>query len=229
MTLDELAIKYKTDKSSKWHGFTKYYEKYLESWRDKKFKLLEIGISSANSLKMWRDFFPQAEITGIDIDRNSLKYREDGFNMIMCDQSDSGSLTTLSETVGPFDIVIDDGSHRMDHIIISFETLFPLLNNGGLYIVEDLHTCYLSQYNPNKVQDALSYFQDRINDINLGGKNINGDFCGDRQRQFSRLEGKIDFTQEELSIEAINFYKSMVFIEKKVLEKNSNIEKEFIP
>lgn len=52
----------------------------------------------------------------------------------------------MAESDAPYDIIIDDGSHMVRHVIASFEALFPYLRRGGLYIIEDLHTSYWKRY-----------------------------------------------------------------------------------
>ena len=64
--LDELAIAFNTDKSTRTHGFTNHYQVYFELLRDLPLKLLEIGVQSGASLRMWKQYFPKAEIYGLD-------------------------------------------------------------------------------------------------------------------------------------------------------------------
>lgn len=217
MTLDELAIKHKTDKSSLWHNYTPVYEKFLSEKRNDPIRLLEIGVSSASSLKMWQDYFPNAYICGIDIDTNCLNYLEGKMEVFIGSQTDKDFIANLSEQKGPFDIIIDDGSHKTDDIIVSFNTLFPLLKNNGFYIIEDLHTSYIEKYK-GEYLTSMEFLLNLANDINLNGKYIDGDGCGDRQRQYSRTKDDFLFTSRELSIDAIHFYSSMAIIEKKVLK-----------
>ena len=63
-----------------------------------------------------------------------------------CDQNDKAALWQLNEQSGPFDIIIDDGSHFQEHIFTSFNILWPFLNPGGIYVIEDLATAYWPEY-----------------------------------------------------------------------------------
>lgn len=135
-SLTEIATKHGTDKVC--HKFTEVYAKAFEKLRDKPLHILEIGIWKGESLRTFKEYFPLAKIYGIDIHDKS-QYIEDRIDIERGDQSD----TKFLETVFPgiiFDIIIDDGSHHMHHQQISLEYLMPRLKEGGLYILEDLHT-----------------------------------------------------------------------------------------
>lgn len=136
-TLDELAVRYGTDKSTLCHGYTRWYERLFEPIRDLPLDVLELGIWEGSSLRMWRSYFPNATITGVD--RADRGITVDGVTVVICDQDDD-SLPGL--VGGPFDIVIDDASHLAGPTIASFRNLFPLLRLGGTYVIEDLQTSY---------------------------------------------------------------------------------------
>ena len=137
MTLTELGINYKTDKAF-YHGFTPFYEIALEHLRLEPMNILEIGVESGGSLNMWHHYFGHSTIYGFDISDHTHLSKE-RIHINVGDQSD---IEFLSSTYGKiqFDIIIDDGSHFMDHQQISLGYLFKLLNPGGYYIIEDLHT-----------------------------------------------------------------------------------------
>ena len=111
--------------------------------------MLEIGIGGyttsdgGNSLKMWRDYFSQAIIVGLDIEP---KPPMEGCFIEQGDQSDPRVLHHLGKTYGPFDIIVDDGSHRPDDIVQSWVILWDYLKSGGWYCVEDLQTAYWPDY-----------------------------------------------------------------------------------
>ncbi len=116
------------------HNYIETYDKLFGPFRQKPISLLEIGVEQGHSLRMWRDYFPEARITGIDIKRPKQDITGCWFHI--CDQSNPESLEeTFKDT--EFDIIIDDGSHVLEHQIISRECLFKKLKKGGLYIIED--------------------------------------------------------------------------------------------
>jgi len=90
---------------------------------------------------MWKNYFPNARIYGVDIFDKS-PHDDDRIRTFVGDQSDETFLRKLVSEIGPPDIVIDDGSHISEHVIKSFEVLFPLMADDGIYVVEDLSTSY---------------------------------------------------------------------------------------
>jgi len=152
-SLDELAIKYGSDKSSKGHGYTKYYEKHLKARRAWNLNVLELGVREGWSMKMWHDYFENSKICGIDNDDEGLcpkSFFEDRIAFELGSQDDASFLNDICDRHGPFDLIIDDCSHISPLTIKSFEILFPRLKPGGLYIIEDLHVCdYDAHYLPH--------------------------------------------------------------------------------
>jgi hypothetical protein len=150
--LDALACLHGTDKSSYQHGYTRLYKTHFASRRSTVRRLLEIGVGGitsqrgyettegGQSLRMWRDYFPNAEIVGIDINAKAVSGPRIRFEQ--GDQSDPVFLRALIDKYGPFDIVIDDGSHIGSHITASFATLWSAVTPGGMYVIEDLSLAY---------------------------------------------------------------------------------------
>jgi len=135
--LDELGIQRITDKSSLDHDYLTKYERLFTPYRDMPIVLLEIGVFDGGSLRLWEDYFPRATVVGLDI-RVACKQHEGGRRIVeIASQADAKMMTAISQKYRPA-IVIDDGSHQADHIIISFESIYPTLSDGGIYIVEDL-------------------------------------------------------------------------------------------
>lgn len=155
LTLDELGIKHGTQKCSLSHDFLLDYEAALH---DKDIKtIVEIGIDQGSSLRMWAEFFPDADVWGLDIDKGRL-INEGRIRSRLCDQSNPHQLRTIvGECGSPPDLIIDDGSHMWSHQISSYEALYPLLARGGVYIVEDLHTSMMLWFKDQE-QKPLDYF-----------------------------------------------------------------------
>ena len=139
--MDNLAFKYKTDKGTRsvngtsGKGYTLLYEKYFKIYRYAPIRILEIGVKSGASLRMWSEYFPNAEIIGIDI--NPATKCEVG-TIYIGDQTDTDFLESIMDRYDHyFDIIIDDGGHKFEQIRTSFETLIDCV--GICYVVEDLH------------------------------------------------------------------------------------------
>jgi hypothetical protein len=119
------------------------YDRELGPWLGKKVSFLEIGIWKGGSLRMWRDFFaPGSKLTFLDIDPATRNVAIAGVDIRIGDQTDVAFLTSVADEAGPFDIIVDDGGHKMNQQITSFNALWGALKDGGLYIVEDTHTSY---------------------------------------------------------------------------------------
>ncbi|MBF0265779.1 MAG: class I SAM-dependent methyltransferase, partial [Gammaproteobacteria bacterium] len=102
---------------NKWRHYFPIYEKHLSPWRNKSINFLEIGVSKGGSLQMWHRFFgPMATIVGIDLDPESKEAEEDGIHVRIGDQGSPEFLQQLIDEFGQFDIIIDDGSHMMEHM-----------------------------------------------------------------------------------------------------------------
>ncbi|SPF78901.1 8-demethyl-8-alpha-L-rhamnosyl tetracenomycin-C 2'-O-methyltransferase [Aliiroseovarius pelagivivens] len=145
--LSTLAILHGTDKFG-YHDYTPNYFKLLAHLRDKPVKILEIGVGGyadvdrgGQSLRMWRDFFKNGEVTGIDIQKKTLDFGP-RVKILQGSQVDPDFLHEVIAERGPFDIIIDDGSHRNEHIVESYHLLFPTLAPGGIYIAEDVQTSF---------------------------------------------------------------------------------------
>ncbi len=138
--LAKLAVKYGTDKWEK-HSYIPTYFDMFNKIRFSVKKVLEIGILEGASLFMWRDFFPNAQIYGIDVNEECIKLME-GEKRIKAfkyDQTSTEDLHELIDKIGSdLDIVIDDGSHVQKHQYNTCLTLMPLLNKDVTYIIEDV-------------------------------------------------------------------------------------------
>lgn len=148
-TLKELTIKYDVDALEL--GYTEYYEKLFKDIRESTLKVLEIGVETGRSHRLWLEYFNNATVYGFDI----FKFGVDELNrlqegnpyldrsvMFEGDQENVDDLEKFLELHGrDFDIIIDDGGHTMRQQQISLGVLFDAVKPGGHYIIEDLHAC----------------------------------------------------------------------------------------
>ena len=164
--LSILAIQHGTDKFG-YHDYTPNYHKLFERFRDRPINVLEIGVGGyadedrgGQSLATWRDYFPLAQITGIDIQKKQLDLG-DRVQVLQGSQVDPDFLAHLVATRGPFDLIIDDGSHRNEHVVESYGILFPTLVPGGIYVAEDVQTAFIPRFGGSLTLDApnsVGYF-----------------------------------------------------------------------
>lgn len=153
----------------KWVHYFNLYEKYFSHFKNRPIKIMEIGIQNGGSLKMWKNYFnSDSKIIGIDIDVNCKHHAEDNIDVHIGDQNDISFLNKLVEIYQNFDIIIDDGSHINEHQINTFNYLFPFVNNGGIYLIEDTHTSYWSSYNGGykKESSIIEYSKNLIDQLN---------------------------------------------------------------
>jgi hypothetical protein len=141
-TLDAIGLKFGTDKASSDHDYLSFYENFFEPLRNAQMTLLEIGVLGGASLRTWEEYFPNSKIIGADINPAVKMFERDRVSIEILDQSNIEQLTHVAIKHGPFDIIVEDGSHMWEHQITSLRTMFPFLKNGGLYVVEDLQTNY---------------------------------------------------------------------------------------
>lgn len=161
MNLDELGRKHGTDKSSEAHNYLVEYEQLMAPYRAKgDLGILEIGVREGPSVRVWQEYFPNAQIVGVDITESCRAHADERIAIEIGDQSDPKFLQELV-TKYSFDLMFDDGSHHWSHQIDSFRFLFPHLRPGGLFICEDLHTSrakWVEKYGRPYTHAAAGYF-----------------------------------------------------------------------
>ena len=132
-----------------WHYFSAY-EKILEPLCARPIRFLEVGVYKGGSLAMWRKYLhPESVIVGLDIDATCLAFDRpaEGVHVRIGDQSDFAFLQAVVAEFGPFDAILDDGSHICSHMIKTFDYLFLNgLKSSGVYIAEDTHSNFWPDY-----------------------------------------------------------------------------------
>jgi demethylmacrocin O-methyltransferase len=203
-----LAKLYGTDKSGI-HSYTQHYKNHFEKLKNKKLKLLEIGVggydnpdAGGNSLKMWKKYFKHGNIFSIDIyDKSRLQ--EKRIKIFKGSQIDKSFLSRVIAEMGEIDIIIDDGSHINEHVIESFKYLFPKLKDGGIYIIEDTQTSYWEEYGGDSKN-----FQNSLTIMNFF-KSLT-DALNYKEFRISNYEA----SYYDKNISSIHFYHNMIFIYK---------------
>ncbi|MBZ4319381.1 class I SAM-dependent methyltransferase [Streptomyces huiliensis] len=208
--LGPLSVKYGSDKWASFHWYTQHYEKHFAAYRDRPVRVLEIGIGGYEgdlggpSLKMWKRYFHRGLVYGLDLfDKSALN--QDRLTALTGDQGNAETLREVAEKYGPFDIIIDDGSHENEHVRVSFDALFPYVRPGGLYVIEDLQTAYWPRFGgtsgpvtgPDTSVGLLKRLQDDLH-----------------YREFDPKPGEPTLTQSEVI--GVHTYHNIAFIEKGV-------------
>lgn len=163
--LNECVSKYPSDKWIKYgHNYIPGYIDLFDKIKDDVKNVLEIGIGcldhekhmqinvcqnykNGNSLRMWRDYFKNAQIYGIDNEHKAMLNNEERINTLVADQSSSSDLLKVMNTINSeLDIIIDDGSHIDSHQVFSFIVLEKYLKKGGIYVIEDVQHPYIELF-----------------------------------------------------------------------------------
>lgn len=164
--LIKLFEKYSLDKL-----YHKYQHIYYDILKDNNIKnLLEIGIGTidetkvsnmnyhkagvapnytfGNSLRAWRDYLPNANIYGIDVDENTM-FEEERIKTFCSSSMDKNKMDKILSSIGKFDLIIDDGLHTLEANLSTLEIVFPYLKDGGYYLIEDINErpdCYIVDF-----------------------------------------------------------------------------------
>jgi hypothetical protein len=190
----------------KMEHYLEVYDDLLATWQGRDVSFLEIGVYKGGSLPMWQGFLGKgSRLTFLDIDPACMAMELPGTKVEIGDQSDPAFLERIGQAHGPFDLIVDDGGHKMNQQITSFRHLWPRLADRGLYIVEDTHTSYWPGFGGGFREPAsfIEFAKDLI----------------DRMHSWY-TEDDTGFPLHPLAREigGIRFYDSLVVIEKRLKE-----------
>lgn len=163
-SLPELVIAGSWPDLDKWRHYLKVYDRHFSRFRGKPVRILEIGVFLGGSLRLWQEYFGRDSLVlGIDVNPACKQYECDGIAVEIGDQSDANFLQRIATQYGPFDIVIDDGSHVIDHQLASFRELSPVTRS--CYVIEDTHTAYWgAPSDREKLHQFVNSLQDVLHD-----------------------------------------------------------------
>jgi hypothetical protein len=209
--LDAIALKAGSDKGSTFHNYTELYSEYFAPLKEKPIKFLEIGIYKGSSVKMWEEYFKNADLHFMDITYKYVEYHSKRSHYYLCDQGNAAELNQfIQKAGGGFDVILDDGGHSMPQQITSFKTLFPHVKSGGMYIIEDLHTSYWNSYGGNGPDSTVNFLKSLIDEVNFVGARTER---ANHRNLPSSIRGELNIYRE--SIESMHFYDSVVIIKKR--------------
>lgn len=217
--LHRLAELHGTDKVFG-HNYIDVYSLHFAPFRKLPVAFLEIGVggyddptAGGQSLRMWKDYFSNGRIHALDIFDKSY-HQEERIRIFQGSQADCECLDKIHREVGDFDIIVDDGSHMNEHIVTSFEILFPMLKSGGIYVVEDIQTAYWPTYGgqaePGADGTAMSFFRKLADGLNHAEFLIPG----------------YEPSYYDQNILSLHFYHNMVVIHKGTNNCPSNLVKD---
>ena len=121
------------------HGYSKFYEKVFLEFKDKKINVLEIGSFYGNASAAMFFYFRNANIFGADINPDMFNYNSKRMTSFFVNSSSTSSIQkNIIDKKIKYKIIIEDASHMLKDQIISLFYLFPILESGGYFIVEEL-------------------------------------------------------------------------------------------
>jgi hypothetical protein len=205
----------------KWLHYFNIYEENFSKFKKKKITILEIGIAKGGSLRMWKNYFSSdSTIVGIDINPDCKKFEKDNIKTYIGNQTDVNFLSSVIKDIDKPDIIIDDGGHTSNQQIISFNYLFGHLNDKGIYLVEDTHASYHSDFQDR--QDGftfMDYAKSLADKLNLWYQYY------DYKIYKKEIIEKINMPYFTKNTYKISFYNSMVVFEKRDIETPLSIIK----
>ena len=200
------------------HEYHNIYNFFLKDLYEKEGSILEIGIGTKTtySLDMWLKLFPNAFIYGIDIDYDDQGER---FTIFKADQSDENQLNAVKDRLKNENVffINDDGSHMPEHQLLTFNTLFPLLKEGGIYIIEDVETSYWTKGSLYGYPTRYGYKHEKsiVENFKDVADGVNAEFAGEREAKVQHMD----------SIASITFSRNCIIIVKQ--EKKDKREYRF--
>jgi hypothetical protein len=196
----------------KWIHYLDIYERHFAQYKNTPVKMLEIGVFMGGSLELWRDYFgPEATLFGIDIDPECASRVSPPNQVRIGSQADAKFLRSVVDELGAPDIILDDAAHIGRLQRASFDVLFPLLKEGGLYVIEDLHTAYwrgVYEGGYRRKGSGIEFIKEMIDDMHAWYHN------------------KSTMTPAKEQIGAIHVYDSVVVIEKRKIKPPGYIKLE---
>jgi hypothetical protein len=207
--MNDLEIYFKNNKDRlihKWNHYFDVYDRHFHRYRNRNVVIVEIGVFQGGSLQMWKNYFGQeAKIYGVDLNPNCKRLEEANIQIYIGSQSDRQFLQELAAKLPPIDILIDDGGHKMDEQIITFEELFDKIKPDGVYLCEDLHTSYRIGYGGGVKRRGtfIEYSKNFIDYINA----------------WHSEQSSLQVTNFTRTAHSLHFYNSILVIEKGVVEK----------
>jgi cephalosporin hydroxylase len=184
------------------------YERHFSAFVGRPIVMFEIGTGGGGSSQMWKRYFgPLARIVTMDINPERAVFEDQQVKVRIGDQSDANFLASVIEEFGTPDIVLDDGSHIMEHVTKSFRYLYPRTSVSGVYFVEDLHTAYAEEFGGGfrKPGSFIEFCKDLIDEINADW-----------------TRGMLPSTQFTQTTVSMHFYESIVVFERgRYIDKSS--------
>ena len=189
---------------TKWVHYLDVYEREFTPFRTRPVSFLELGIFRGGSIPMWKEFFAESStLTFIDIDPECRTHEIEGTQVRIGSQADPAFLAEVATEFGPFDVILDDGSHLNAHQIASLQALWPHLADRGIYVVEDCHTSYWPGFGGgHKAPQSFIEFAKNAVDI--------------MHSWYTEDDASFPVHGQAGALESVRFYDSITVLEKRI-------------
>jgi len=223
-SLAELYNQHEGKTSDKWELYLREYDRLLSPYRESSISLLEIGIQNGESLEIWSQLFANAKkLVGCDINQacGDLAFSDPRISVVIGDACAEQTKNAITKQSKSFDLIIDDGSHKSADIVKTFLLYFPMLREGGVFVVEDLHCSYWQEF-----EGGLFYPHSSISFFKTLADLVNYEHWGVSKTPASLISGfekKYDITADDQifsQIHSIEFLNSVCVIRKESKPNN---------
>jgi hypothetical protein len=231
MTLSELYSLHEGKLSDKWESYLPIYERILTPHRGGQATLLEIGIQNGGSLELYAKFLGNySVIVGCDINEKCRNLSYNGnTHVVVGDCKDDDIQSAITKICPIYDIIIDDGSHTSSDIITAFLKYFPMLRDGGVFILEDLHCSYWKAF-----EGGLFYGQSSMAFLKMLADTINAEHWGVGKKaedliaqEFSDYKALVP-NSEIGKVFSVQFFNSVCAVTKAPTGETANLGKRII-
>jgi len=185
----------------KWVHYFDIYDRHLERFRGKSPVMLEIGVMGGGSLAMWKEYLGEgSRVIGVDINPECKVHEAPGVEIFIGSQDDPAIINAIFAKYPEIDIVLDDGSHVMKHMIASFGLIYDRMKPNGVYMVEDTHTCYWQEFGGGLRREGsfMEFAKHKIDELNA-----------------VHARGALPVAEFTRSTDSLSFYDSVVVFERR--------------
>jgi hypothetical protein len=185
------------------------YDELFAPYKGRNITFVEVGISGGGSLEVWKRYFgPGSRIIGIDLNpelRDILA--KDGFEVFIGDQADPAFWRSFYESVGPIDVLLDDGGHTNTQMWTTLTSALDHVRDGGLLVIEDTHAAYMRKFGNPSSHSIVARMAACIDEINYRSTLIDDRDRRTRSRDRARLLAGANIAGK---VHGIRFYESII-------------------
>ncbi|HLE57931.1 MAG TPA: class I SAM-dependent methyltransferase, partial [Rhodothermia bacterium] len=223
-TLERLYEEHRGKVSDRWSNYLSEYNRILAEYREKPVALLEIGVQNGGSLEIWSAFFPSAtHLVGCDInpDCAQLVFDDPRIAVVIGDADSDEAQQAVMEHAPHLDVVIDDGSHRSSDIATTFARYFPLVEDGGVFIAEDMHCSYWREFEGGLFDpfSSIAFFKQLADVVNHEHWGVDAPPSKVLNPFFEKYGFQMADTQLQ-HVHSVEFVNSMCVVRKQMPERN---------